>query len=522
MRLSWAVILATSALAHASLSVRSVDRFLKSLGIDPSGIPHEVKTQGGSVLACAALASGGNDSSTFTSQKDGSAYIQQAQAHWQVQMEPYMSTTADKDPLCISSPKDINQLRTAVLVSNFSGTQFAIRSGGHSPLPNWASIDGGLLISMININDLAYDATAKTQRSGMGNRWRDVYTYLTPYKRTVVGGRLGQVGLGLATGGNSSLRSLPSIKRSWMGSPNIISYEVLLANGTHVVASAEKNPSLYYAAKAGSNNFGIVTHITQRTFSVDKVWGGVMVFPGNASTQFMEAMAEYQAKGQHDTHSVVLPYIGINNDTIISTFAYLKDVERPDVFKPFYDIPAIADQTMIWGNYASFCNSSIDFAVPRWTWAATTLALDKNTYAGLISVFSEFVPRIQNVTGGTLAPMVQPISTSMVMNSRKLGDDPMNVDAVPQLWVGINVGWSLKEDDARVNGIVVDCLAAVEAYTKSRGVYKPFVFLNDAHTSQNPIRSYGSASFSRLGAASRSYDKEQVFQKLVPGGFKLL
>ncbi|KAI1821157.1 hypothetical protein F4861DRAFT_482621 [Xylaria intraflava] len=89
------------------------------------------------------------------------------------------------------------------------------------------------------------------------------------------------------------------------------------------------------------------------------------------------------------------------------------------------------------------------------------------------------------------------------------------------LGIGINIGWSLAADDEIVNGILQDCLAAVEQYTKSRGVYKPFIFLNDASPVQNPFPGYGQESFDRLKAASKAYDPTQVFQTLVPGGFKL-
>ncbi|KAI1389021.1 oxidase/Diels-Alderase [Hypoxylon trugodes] len=509
MDLFWLLLLVYAAYVGGSSGADPVDQFLSSLGLDPDNVSPEAKSQGGTELVCAALASVGNYSATTTTQANGTVYIQQADAHW--------SATAYKQPLCIFSPVDIDELRTAILLSNFSGSQFAIRSGGHSPLPNWANINGGLLLSMTHISDLSYNETSETQRSGMGNTWGDIYNYLVPYGRVVDGGRLGEVGLGLATGGGLSHMSNAN---GWV-SQNVVSYEIMLSNGTHLTASHDENSDLYYAAKAGSNNFGVVTHITQRTFQMGKVWGGIMQFPGNYSTQFMEAMFEYQTDGQLDTKSAVLPYIGINNDTIITTFVYFDEVQRPEAFKPFYDIPTTVDQTMVWDNFYELSKVAVDFAVPRWTWGATTLGLDKDTYAGLIAVFSEFVPRIQNITGGTLAPMIQPISKTMVENSRVLGDDPMNVDPDPQIWVSIDIGWSLAADDATVDGILRDCLAAVEDYTRSRGVYKPFLFLNDAHASQNPLQSYGQDSFDRLKVASLAYDPTQMFQTLVPGGFKL-
>ena len=88
----------------------------------------------------------------------------------------------------------------------FTGSKYAIRSGGHSPLPFWASIDDGVLISMSSITDIDYTAATETVRVGFGLVWGDVYDYLEPYHRLVVGGRVSPVGLGLTIGGTILLQ----------------------------------------------------------------------------------------------------------------------------------------------------------------------------------------------------------------------------------------------------------------------------------------------------------------------------
>ena len=64
-------------------------------------------------------------------------------------------------------------------------------------------------------------------------------------------------------------------------------------------------------------------------------------------------------------------------------------------------------------------------------------------------------------------------------------------------------------------------IASVDAYTKSVGQYKPFRYLNYAHPSQDAIASYGTRNVEFLRSVSRKYDREGVFQEVVPGGFKL-
>lgn len=80
----------------------------------------------------------------------------------------------------------------------------------------------------------------------------------------------------------------------------------------------------------------------------------------------------------------------------------------------------------------------------------------------------------------------------------------------------------MAQDDAEAESIMLDALAEVEEYTKSRGLHLPFYFLNDAFSTQMPLQSYGAVTYGKLQAASRKYDPTRVFQELVPGGFKLV
>lgn len=68
---------------------------------------------------------------------------------------------------------------------------------------------------------------------------------------------------------------------------------------------------------------------------------------------------------------------------------------------------------------------------------------------------------------------------------------------------------------------MMEVLEAVETYTKSRDMYDPFIFTNDAYSSQAALESYGAENFNGLLSAQEKYDPNRVFQRLVPGGFKL-
>lgn len=91
----------------------------------------------------------------------------------------------------------------AVSTLRKTGAQFAIRGGGHSPVPTWANIEGGVLLSLSEMTELCYEAETETIRIGAGVRWGQVYEYLNSFNRVIVSARAPYPGFGLLTGGET-------------------------------------------------------------------------------------------------------------------------------------------------------------------------------------------------------------------------------------------------------------------------------------------------------------------------------
>lgn len=61
----------------------------------------------------------------------------------------------------------------------------------------------------------------------------------------------------------------------------------------------------------------------------------------------------------------------------------------------------------------------------------------------------------------------------------------------------------------------------VDEAARDMGLLHEFVYLDYANQAQNPISSYGPENVASLKAAAAKYDPRGIFQKQVPGGFKL-
>jgi hypothetical protein len=142
---------------------------------------------------------------------NGSIYDKIREAHWYTFPKVFFNThlltlfdrseTAWKSPSCVFRPADAKTLSDGLRIISSSNATYAIRGGGHSPFPNWANLDSGVLISLDAMNDIEYDASSETVRVGTGNRWGSVYALLSEHNRVAVGGRVFDVGFGLITGG---------------------------------------------------------------------------------------------------------------------------------------------------------------------------------------------------------------------------------------------------------------------------------------------------------------------------------
>ncbi len=168
----------------------------------------------------------------------------------------------------------------------------------------------------------------------------------------------------------------------------------------------------------------------------------------------------------------------------------------------------------------------------RIDWRTTTFKPNASLY-GAIEKIVTTAPEpkdLQALTAGSMAFAMQPISSSAVLagqaagstkNQTGTGGNALGLDAVDQTWLLLESGWWSADGDARAHNATRGILDRIEAASRTSGDYVPYLFMNDASWDQDVIAHYGAANVARLKDVQKRYDPNQVFQKLVPGGFKL-
>lgn len=118
------------------------------------------------------------------------------------------------------------------------------------------------------MKDIQISADNNTVELGAGLTLYEAYSYLEPYGRVLIGGRLKTIGIsGLTLGGGAHYFN----NKYGMAMDNVISYDIVIGNGSLITANATSNPNLFWALKGGSSNYGIVTKFTSNVYDIPVV-----------------------------------------------------------------------------------------------------------------------------------------------------------------------------------------------------------------------------------------------------------
>jgi len=192
----------------------------------------------------------------------------------------------DRRPALIARCSGVADVIAALALAREHGLQVSVRGGGHS-VAGHAVVDGGLMIDLRPMNRVRVDPERRTAWCGGGANWGELDRETQAFGLAVTGGRMADTGVGgLTLGGGSGW-----LERKYSFTvDSLLSAEVVTADGRLVVASAERNPDLFWALKGGGGNFGIVTGFEFRLHEVGPLlYGGMLFFPIDAAVDLLKA-----------------------------------------------------------------------------------------------------------------------------------------------------------------------------------------------------------------------------------------
>ncbi|KAF1846474.1 FAD-binding domain-containing protein [Cucurbitaria berberidis CBS 394.84] len=433
-------------------------------------------------------------------------------------------------PSCIIRPKSARDVSQAISVLKDSNcTRFAVKGGGHNANAGFNNIQNGVTIDMQSLNDVEVARGDKVVRVSAGALWQKVYDTAEKRNLTVLGGRIGVVGTaGFLTGGGISFFSP---EHGW-ACDAVVNFEVVLASGEIVNANATSQPDLYAALKGGQSNFGIVTRFDLKAFPATTIWGGRTVYHPNATIPLLTAFTEFKS-GEYDPYAAGWVTVRYNHTAAtfnpVSIMWYTKPAQKPGALKSILEVKPQIMNGRVEAPVSEHTRNASRMVVAdpkRTIWATTSFSISPTIVHRIHALWKEVVPEVAKQYA--YAKPVAEITFQALPAPPRNGTSPNSLgftaaETPEKDLVFLQIIFTF-DDEAATEGFeeaLKDFLKLIEGLAKDEGVLHRYKYLNFAASFQDPLASYGQEQKDTLREVAEKYDPEGVFQKQVPGGFKL-
>ena len=202
----------------------------------------------------------------------------------------------DRRPLVVVRCVDVGDVMAAVDHARDGGLDLSVRGGSHS-VPGFGTNDGGVVIDLAAMKGVRVDPAARTARAGGGCTWGDFNHATYPFGLATTGGIISTTGIGgLTLGGGIGYLS----RRYGLSLDNLLSADVVTADGRFLVASDRENQDLFWALRGGTGNFGVVTSFEFRLHPVKDIYAGIFFYPLEHTRDVLEFYRGYIAEAPEE------------------------------------------------------------------------------------------------------------------------------------------------------------------------------------------------------------------------------
>jgi FAD/FMN-containing dehydrogenase len=413
----------------------------------------------------------------------------------------------DRKPLAIVRCTDSADVMAVIAAAGDFGVDLAIRGGGHS-VPGFGTVDDGLVIDLSPMRGVRVDPAKKVARVGGGATLGDVDHATYPFGLAAPGGVVSTTGVaGLTLGGG-----IGYLTRSvGLSIDNLLSADVVLADGRQVTASDYQNEDLFWALRGGGGNFGVVTSFEFQLHEVGDVVGGPLFYEFDDATAVLECFRSYISEAREQlgcffAWQIAPPLPFIPGDRVGDLFCVLvtcwngphEQAER--VLRPLRDVAEVKADAVDVVSFPAL-QSAFDDLVPKgmqYYWKAD-FATEVTDEA--IAAHVEHGERTPNVNSSMHLQLINGAAQRVGADETAFGHrDKSFVPLILGIWP------DLADNEANTKW-VRDYYAAIHPHSGSEGGYINFMSGDDDY---RVPANYG-ANYQRLAAVKATYDPENLF-----------
>jgi FAD/FMN-containing dehydrogenase len=413
----------------------------------------------------------------------------------------------DRRPAAVVRCADAADVMAAVDVARDGGLHLAVRGGGHS-VPGFGTVEGGLVIDLSPMRNVRVDPEKRTARAGGGAVWGDFDHATHAFGLATTGGIVSTTGVGGLTLGGG----IGYLTRGFgLSLDNLLSADVVTADGRQVTASDFQHEDLFWALRGGGGNFGVVTSLEFQLHPVSTIVGAVMLFELEDATSVMAFYRDFIATapeqlGMFFAFQIAPPLPFIPESRHGETFCALVSCwngpvdEAEAVFKPVRDVAPIAAEMSGPMPYPAL-NGAFDGLVPKGLqhyWKADFVTELTDAAIGAHVEHGARVP----VVNSTMH--LYPIDGAV----HRVGPEETAFGHRDKRFAAVIAGmWPDPADNEKNIAWVRDYYKAIHPHSGSEGGYINFMAADDDHRVE---ANYGQ-SYAKLRQVKATYDPTNLF-----------
>ncbi|HEY5386535.1 MAG TPA: FAD-binding oxidoreductase [Thermoleophilia bacterium] len=422
----------------------------------------------------------------------------------------------DRRPKVVIRATDAGDVMAGVDFARENGLDLAVRGGSHS-VPGFGTCDDGVVIDLVRMRGVRVDAAKRRARAEGGATWGDFNHATHAFGLATTGGIISTTGIGGLTLGGG----IGHLARGFgLSIDNLISADVVMADGRLLVASETENEDLFWALRGGGGNYGVVTSFEYKLHPVDQIYGGPMFFELSEAETLLRFYRDFIASapeqlGAFPAFQVAPPLPFIPEDRVGDTFIIIVAAwagpldEGEKALKPIHDVAPVVAEFVGPMPYPAL-NSAFDGLVPpglQHYWKASFVG---ELTDGAIAAHLEHGPKIPTVNS---ALHIYPIDGAV----HRVASDATAFAYRDANFATVIAGmWPDPADNDANIAWVRDYYAAVAPHSE-KGGYVNFLSGDD----QSKIRANYGGNYDRLVALKRKYDPDNLFhlnQNISPEG----
>jgi FAD/FMN-containing dehydrogenase len=281
----------------------------------------------------------------------------------------------DRYPAIIARCVSVTDVAHAIGIAKGAGLVLAVRGGGHN-VAGFGTCQDGMVVDLSLMQGVQVDQQSRTARVQGGATWGVFDRKTNRFGLATPGGQVSTTGIGgLTLGGGIGWLT----RKHGLSCDNLISVQVITADGDVVTANPGENEDLFWGVRGGGGNFGVVTAFEYRLHPVNKVLAGLVLHPLSRARRVLQFFRDYAAEAPNE----------------VSLFATFR---TPPVGGSFTEIDSAAPVLGIGVCYAASPDVGEKVIRPLRTFGAPTAdQIRTMAYPALQSMFDEGAqPGLQN------------------------------------------------------------------------------------------------------------------------------